>query len=46
MAEIKNDRNASQASDQDQMANVSCVIHNALNVKKYWRSIQDPTEAT
>ena len=46
MLDIKTDGNAYEAFDQAQMANVSRVIHNACDVAKSRRSIQDPTDAT
>ena len=46
MVDIKTDGNAHEAFDQDQMVNISCLIHNACDVAKSRQSIEDPTDAT
>ena len=46
MAEIKTDKNASEASDQDPMDGVSSVTSKVRDVAKSRRSISDPMATT
>ena len=46
MDQIKADRNASEALDQNQMASISCVTYKAHDVVKSRRSILDPMDVT
>ena len=43
---MKTYKNTSKVFDQDQMVNVSPVIHNTCDMEISRRSFQDPIEAT